>query len=166
MTLFWGPVHRYGSELPIVDDGTITTCGPLSPSSRRWAMKAMVWMVLPSPWLINRTEWIILHSPIKQSIKTLNQINSLIKLMRESEDRVWENYWQYHFIGQDSIQLLRVHDAEPVQPNHLKGLQLTAVGEEAVYCIYKLYGGHLLIKLTAGGKRSCSQFTYLHVVLL
>lgn len=83
MTLFWGRVHRYGSELPIVDDGTITTCGPLSPSSRRWAMKAMVWMVLPSPWLINRIEWIILHSPIKQSIKTLHQINSLIKLMRE-----------------------------------------------------------------------------------
>lgn len=83
MTLFWVHVHRYGSELPIVDDGTITTCGPLSPSSRRWAMKAMVWMVLPSPWLINRIEWIILHSQIKQSIKTLHQINRLIKLMRE-----------------------------------------------------------------------------------
>ena len=37
-------------SLPIVDEGTITTWGPVSPSSRRWAMKAMVWMVFPSPW--------------------------------------------------------------------------------------------------------------------
>ena len=41
-----GCVH----SLPIVDEGTITTWGPVSPSSRRWAMKAMVWMVFPSPW--------------------------------------------------------------------------------------------------------------------
>ena len=33
----------------MVEDGTMMTCGPSSPSSSRWARKAMAWMVLPRP---------------------------------------------------------------------------------------------------------------------
>ena len=42
--------HRDGGHWPMVEDGTMMTCGPSSPSSSRWARKAMAWMVLPRPW--------------------------------------------------------------------------------------------------------------------
>lgn len=34
---------------PIVEAGTMITCGPGSPSSFRWARKAMAWIVFPKP---------------------------------------------------------------------------------------------------------------------
>jgi hypothetical protein len=43
--------------LPIVEDGTIITWGPVSPSSSKWARKAMVCMVFPKPWrTVNRLD--------------------------------------------------------------------------------------------------------------
>ena len=37
-------------DLPIVDDGTMMTWGPSSPSSIKCAMKEMACIVLPKPW--------------------------------------------------------------------------------------------------------------------
>ena len=43
-------------HLPSVDDGAMIRCGPLSPSSSKWARKEMDWIVFPRPWKCNLAE--------------------------------------------------------------------------------------------------------------
>lgn len=67
-------ISSQNTFLPIVEDGTITAWGPVSPSSIRWARKAIAWMVFPRPY----TGWIAMYSNFSH-IKHITTTNNIKK---------------------------------------------------------------------------------------